>query len=89
MVVTTWLSPHPSPGDLYDVIDMYEAEAASAQGRRVMPRSARVGPKAFDDMAPLELAQVGTFFLGCSPGPGCFGPILKAAHPNRVGRGGW
>ncbi|GBF96124.1 hypothetical protein Rsub_08872 [Raphidocelis subcapitata] len=55
-----------SNGDLYDIIDMYEAQAASAAGRRVMPRSARAGSKAFDQMGPLELAQAFELAGKCS-----------------------
>jgi hypothetical protein len=52
-------SRHPAPsGDLYDIIDMYEAEEAATRGEGTMPRSSRVGPKRFDAMNPGELAQV-------------------------------
>ncbi|KAI8474290.1 MAG: phospholipase B-like protein [Monoraphidium minutum] len=46
-----------SNGDLYDVIDMYEAKAAAARGETTMPRSSRVGPKRFDEMSAGELWQ--------------------------------
>jgi hypothetical protein len=49
--------PNPA-GDLYDIIDMLEAEEAMNRGETSLPSSSRTGPKRFDRMAAGELWQV-------------------------------